>query len=108
MTDPLDPLKKIKKRAKEIAEERGFTLLHFAIEPSDDETASHLQMMVEYDPEKEHRPNLVIVQASEAMTEEMEKASKERLAKEVEEARRELSEGDLERKLRGRGGFLDD
>jgi transposase len=107
---PLDPMKKLKRRARELAEERGFTLVHFGIDPSEDGSASHVQMVVEYDPEKEHRPkaHLVIVEAGEAMTEELERANKERLAEEVEAARRELSEDlDLQRRLRERGGFLD-
>lgn len=117
MTDSLEALKILKKRAREVADEHGFTLLHFGVEPSDDETASHVQLVVEYDPEKANRPSLKIVQVQvdQAMTEELEKAAKERLDKEVEDIKArhsdpstDLSEHvDLQKKLRGKGGFLD-
>lgn len=107
-TTVIDALNTIYDHVEEIAGDHGFSILDFGIRPSKD-TASRLRIVVEYDPEKEKKQDIVIVQAQQAMDEAAEKAYKEKLEADAEEARRQLTEDvDLEKKLRGRGGFLDE
>lgn len=109
MSDELKALTVIKKLVRDIAGDHGFSILDFGINPSEDETASRLRIVVEYDAEKEKKPDIIMVQVDQAMTEEAEKAYNEKLKKDTDEARRQLTEDvELEKKLRGRGGFLDE
>ena len=110
MGEELKALTTIKKLVKDISADHGFTVLDFGVNPADeDQMNARLRIVVEYDPEKEKKPDIIMVQVDQAMTEEAEAVYKAQLEKDVEEARKQLTEDtDLEKKLRGKGGFLDD
>lgn len=109
MADELTPIRIIKEHVLKIADEKGFEVLHFGMDPSEegDPAKGKIHLAMRYDPEKELKPEIIMVQVDQAMTEEAERAYNEKLERDAAEARRQLEEDEeLQRRLRDRKGFL--
>jgi G3E family GTPase len=105
------PFENIAKRAAEVAEEQGFTLVTFApdikFKPEDADSPLRATLILEIG-DKPKKP-LVIQQVESEMTQQMEESWRENLEKEAEETRKDLLKSMDDKKLRKPGtGFLDD
>jgi hypothetical protein len=101
----VDPVRNIGKRVKEIGKEHDLRLVHFSLVPAFEDGANDkLTMVFEYDPDGVTKPEIIVTRADEGLREAMEQSMREEQDRKADKAREELT--DLEKKLRGGGGFL--
>jgi len=104
----LERVAKLGQAAKLVAEDCGLELRDFAITPDlDSGEMNTVTIVLLLDPNNETKPKVETVQMEGAVSEAMAEAYRERMAERADKARRDLSQLDLEQRLKGRGGFLE-
>lgn len=107
MSEPqIDPIRNVAKRTQEVAKDQGLKLLNFSVTPSLDDSPDTVTLVFEYDPDKVNEPELIIQQANKELVDAMEEERKKEVERRRLKAREELD--DLEKRMGGRQGFLDD
>lgn len=106
--EQINPVRVLRQHAQRIATEHGLKLKYFAVVPGDPNEGEHdrAQIVMEYDPEAEKKPEFVLEEADATLTEAMLQAQREALEERAAEARKDL-EDNLKKRLEGGGSFLD-
>lgn len=106
--ESLSDLSKLGRRVEQVAADIGFKMQGFSVMPSlHGDSPPSINLVLMFDPENETKPKVEIVQLEGSVTEAFDEAQRDALAEKADKAKRELAE-DLDKNLRGRGGFLGD
>lgn len=103
----LEKLAKLGRRVAEVVTPHGLEVQQLAVLPALQGDNHKLRVVMLFDPSKEAKPDVQILQIEGQVDEAAEDALRERNERRAEEAREGLKEILSDERLRGRGGFLE-